>query len=136
MYLIFTKCTSVLQAMASVVTYQMGFWVPNRVWATATYLIPLRENIKEKRMEGTLTEMTDVVTRFKIFVETNRIYRMRMNLMFEQANEFTSKLSDDFASAVKPHHSDTKTTLKKYPSFGSKTCPIRCWIFSVAKTIS
>ena len=26
---------------------QMGFWVPNRVWATAKYLQPLREHLAE-----------------------------------------------------------------------------------------
>ena len=26
---------------------QMGFWVPNRVWATAKFLVPLREGLRE-----------------------------------------------------------------------------------------
>src|SRR5690349_20639008 len=36
---------------------QMGFWVPNRVWATAKFLVPLRHAIAAKKKEGKLAPM-------------------------------------------------------------------------------
>ena len=33
---------------------QMGFWAPNRVWATAKFLIPLREHIERKKKAAQL----------------------------------------------------------------------------------
>ncbi|HZN09292.1 MAG TPA: hypothetical protein VFB65_21030 [Pyrinomonadaceae bacterium] len=52
---------------------QMGFWVPNRVWATAKFLVPLRDYIAAKKQAGTLTPMT-------------RVYRVWVNSMIDQAN--------------------------------------------------
>ena len=28
---------------------QMGFWVPNRIWATAKFLLPLREHLAARK---------------------------------------------------------------------------------------
>ncbi|MEM7247964.1 MAG: phophatidylserine decarboxylase associated domain-containing protein [Acidobacteriota bacterium] len=71
---------------------QMGFWVPNRVWATAKYLTPLRQAIAEKKRKGTLTPMTAEMATFKAWVTSHSVYRMWVSSMIEQANAFVSTL--------------------------------------------
>ncbi len=73
---------------------QMGFWVPNRVWATAHYLIPLREEIAKRKAEGTLKPLTPVMADFKAWVTGHSVYRMWVNSMIEQANEFVCGLDE------------------------------------------
>ncbi len=72
---------------------QMGFWVPNRVWATAEFLVPLRDLIDEKKEAGTLTPLTPVMQDFKTWVTTHSVYRMWVTLMIEQSNAWVSKKS-------------------------------------------
>ena len=67
---------------------QMGFWAPNRVWATAKFLIPLREHIERKKKARVLPPLTPVMADFKTWVTSNSVYRMWVNLMIEQANAF------------------------------------------------
>ena len=67
---------------------QMGFWAPNRVWATAKFLIPLRNHIEKKKKAGQLAPLTPVMADFKTWVTSNSVYRMWVNLMIEQANAF------------------------------------------------
>lgn len=71
---------------------QMGFWVPNRVWATAKYLVPLRDHIKAKKAAGTLKALIPVLQNFKDWVSSNSVYRMWVNSMIEQANAFVLAL--------------------------------------------
>jgi phosphatidylserine decarboxylase len=71
---------------------QMGFWVPNRVWATANYLIPLREHIAAKKKAGTLAPLIPVMEDFKTWVTSNSVYRMWVNSMIEQSNDFVRGL--------------------------------------------
>jgi phosphatidylserine decarboxylase len=70
---------------------QMGFWVPNRLWATAEFLIPLRDHIAEKRNNGTLAPLQPVVRDFKDWVTSHSVYRMWLNSMIEQANAYVAK---------------------------------------------
>jgi len=70
---------------------QMGFWLPNRVWATAKFLIPLRDFIEDKKKAGTLTPLTPVMKDFKTWVTTHSVYRMWVTLMIEQANAWVAK---------------------------------------------
>ncbi|MCB9766010.1 MAG: phosphatidylserine decarboxylase family protein [Alphaproteobacteria bacterium] len=70
---------------------QMGFWVPNRVWATARFLLPLREAIEAKRRAGTLPPLTPVLQDFKNWVTGHSVYRMWVNRMIEQANAFVAR---------------------------------------------
>ena len=65
---------------------QMGFWVPNRVWATAKFLVPLRDHIAAKRNAGTLAPLQPVLQDFKSWVISNSIYRMWITSMLDQAN--------------------------------------------------
>lgn len=73
---------------------QMGFWVPNRVWATAKYLIPLRDHIAEKRRNGTLAPLQPVVQDFKDWVVSHSVYRMWVTSMISQANAFVAGLDE------------------------------------------
>ncbi len=72
---------------------QMGFWVSNRVWATAHFLVPLRKHIAKKKAAGTLTPIIPAVQEFKTWVYENSIYRMWVNVMITQANDFIKSLS-------------------------------------------
>lgn len=71
---------------------QMGFWVPNRVWATATYLVPLRKHIEKKRKAGTLAPLQPVMQDFKNWVTSNSVYRMWVTSMINQANAYVCTL--------------------------------------------
>lgn len=71
---------------------QMGFWVPNRVWATATYLVPLREHIEKKKRDGTLGPLQPAIKGFKDWVTSHSVYRMWLTSMINQANGFVCTL--------------------------------------------
>ncbi|MCL3779920.1 phosphatidylserine decarboxylase family protein [Prolixibacteraceae bacterium JC049] len=73
---------------------QMGFWVPNRVWATAKFLVPLRKSIARKREMGTLAPMLPEILTFKNWVTHNSIYRMWVNSMIEQSNAYIRSLDE------------------------------------------
>lgn len=80
---------------------QMGFWVPNRVWATANYLIPLREHIAAKKQAGTLAPLIPVMEDFKSWVTSNSVYRMWVNAMIEQSNDFVRSLPASTRKQIK-----------------------------------
>ncbi|MDJ0837432.1 MAG: phophatidylserine decarboxylase associated domain-containing protein [Acidobacteriota bacterium] len=86
---------------------QMGFWVPNRLWATAKFLIPLREEIEAKREAGTLQPLTPVMAEFKEWVTTHAVYRMWVNSMIEQANAFVADLNRKTEAGIKYKDGDT-----------------------------
>jgi phosphatidylserine decarboxylase len=86
---------------------QMGFWVPNRVWATAKYLVPLRDYIAEKRKAGTLAPLQPVIQDFKNWVTSNSVYRMWVNSMIEQANAFVRTLDEKTRETIKDSDGDT-----------------------------
>ncbi|KAF6745484.1 Phophatidylserine decarboxylase-domain-containing protein [Ephemerocybe angulata] len=67
---------------------QMGFWVPNRVYATVKYLVPLRQHIETLRAQNALRPVHDTISTFKQFIEANGIYRMLVNRMLDEANAF------------------------------------------------
>ncbi|MEM9555836.1 MAG: phosphatidylserine decarboxylase family protein [Acidobacteriota bacterium] len=71
---------------------QMGFWVPNRAWATAKYLVPLRKEIEAKKQAGTLKPLTPVMREFKEWVTTHSVYRMWVTSMINQANAYVVTL--------------------------------------------
>lgn len=71
---------------------QMGFWVPNRVWATARYLVPLRDEIDARRKAGTLAPMRPEMRRFKAWVTRHSVYRMWVTAMINEANGFVQTL--------------------------------------------
>lgn len=71
---------------------QMGFWVPNRVWATAKFLVPLRDAVAAKKKAGRLTPMRAEIQTFKAWVTTHSVYRMRVTSMIDQANDFIRTL--------------------------------------------
>lgn len=71
---------------------QMGFWVPNRVWATTRFLAPLRREIAERRRAGTLAPQREEIRQFKAWVTRHSVYRMWVNSMIEQANAYVAGL--------------------------------------------
>lgn len=73
---------------------QMGFWVPNRVWATAKFLIPLRDHIAEKRRDGTLAPLQPVIQEFKSWVVSHSVYRMWVESMIDQSNAYVLGLDE------------------------------------------
>ncbi len=80
---------------------QMGFWVPNRVWATAKFLIPLRDHIATKRKAGTLAPLIPEMQEFKAWVTSNSVYRMWLMSMIEQANTYVMGLDEKTRKQIK-----------------------------------
>lgn len=85
---------------------QMGFWVPNRVWATAKFLVPLRNLIAEKKKAGTLTPMRAEIIEFKTWVTHNSVYRMWVNSMIEQSNAYVATLDEATKEQIKDTDGD------------------------------
>jgi phosphatidylserine decarboxylase len=80
---------------------QMGFWAPNRVWATAKYLMPLRAHIAAKKAAGTLAPLQPAMQDFKNWVTDDSIYRMWVNAMIEQSNAFVAGLPEKIRKEIK-----------------------------------
>jgi len=95
---------------------QMGFWVPNRVWATAKFLVPLRDLIAAKKKAGTLTPMRPEIEEFKTWVTRNSVYRMWVNSMIEQANAYVLTLDETTKEQIKDQDGDA-LWIKGYDSF-------------------
>jgi len=85
---------------------QMGFWVPNRVWATAKFLVPLRDFIAAKKKDGTLAPLTPVMKDFKTWVTTHSVYRMWVTSMIDQANAFVLTLDEKTREKIKNKDGD------------------------------
>jgi phosphatidylserine decarboxylase len=86
---------------------QMGFWVPNRVWATAKFLVPLRNYIAAKKKAGKLTPVHPEITTFKTWIEQHSAYRMWMTAMIDQANTFIKSLDDETRKHIRDKDGDT-----------------------------
>lgn len=80
---------------------QMGFWVPNRVWATANFLIPLRDYLAEKKKAGTLTPLIPEMQNFKNWVTSHSVYRMWLLSMIDQANAFVASHGEKIRKKIK-----------------------------------
>lgn len=85
---------------------QMGFWVPNRVWATAKYLIPLRNHIAAKKKAGTLTPTRPEIREFKAWIIGDSVYRMWVTSMINQANDFIKGLDPKTREQIKDADGD------------------------------
>ncbi|MGI2258651.1 phophatidylserine decarboxylase associated domain-containing protein [Shewanella sp. GXUN23E] len=73
---------------------QMGFWLPNRIWATSKFLVPLREHIQSKKLSGALEPLHPEIQKFKSWVTSHSVYRMRVLSMIEEANNFIRNLDE------------------------------------------
>jgi phosphatidylserine decarboxylase len=80
---------------------QMGFWLPNRVWATARFLIPLRDLIDARKKAGTLTPLLPEIHNFKSWVTSHSVYRMWLSSMIEQSNAFIQSLDKETRKEIK-----------------------------------
>ncbi|MDH5181701.1 MAG: phosphatidylserine decarboxylase family protein [Gammaproteobacteria bacterium] len=90
-----------LLTLAEAGPVQMGFWIPNRIWATAKFLIPLRDLIEAKRKAGTLAPLIPAVQDFKNQITANSVYRMWLNLMIEQANCYVAGIDKKTREEIK-----------------------------------
>lgn len=80
---------------------QMGFWVPNRVWATAKYLVPLRKHVERKKKAGELGPLPKAVREFKEWVTGHAVYRMWVVSMIDQANAYVVTLDAQTRTEIK-----------------------------------
>lgn len=71
---------------------QMAFWTPAHNWATAKFLIPLRDHVAKKKAAGTLTPMQPALAAFKQWVTANSVYRMWVNSMIQESNDYINGL--------------------------------------------
>lgn len=94
---------------------QMGFWVPNRVWATAKFLIPLRDHIESKRKKGKLAPLQPVMQDFKDWITANSVYRMWLTSMINQSNAFVRGLDEKTRKEIKAD--GDVLWIKSYDSF-------------------
>lgn len=94
---------------------QMGFWVPNRVWATAKFLVPLRDYVAAKKEAGKLNPMRPEIQEFKAWVTANSVYRMWVNSMIDQANDFVRSLDAKTREVIKDKDGDV-LWIKDYDS--------------------
>lgn len=85
---------------------QMGFWVPNRVWATEKYLAPLRDSVDEKKRAGKLRPMRPELQELQDWVNAHSVYRMWVTSMIEQANAFDEKLDKQTKAAIRYQDGD------------------------------
>ncbi|UTW62843.1 phophatidylserine decarboxylase associated domain-containing protein [bacterium SCSIO 12741] len=77
---------------------QMGFWVPNRIWASAKFMAPLRKHIEKKRAEGTLKDWVPVIAQFQTWLFNTTVfypktqswqtYAYVLQEMIDQSNDF------------------------------------------------
>ena len=95
---------------------QMGFWVPNRVWATSKYLVPLRNEIARKRREGTLPPLGKVVEYFKAWITGHSVYRMWVQSMIDQANAYVVTLDKETKEEIR-HEDGDVVWIKSWDEF-------------------
>lgn len=76
---------------------QMGFWVPNRVWATAKYLAPLCRSIEARRQANELPEWEPVLVDLSAWIASHSVYRMWMTSMIDEVNAFIAANPGDVA---------------------------------------
>lgn len=86
---------------------QMGFWVPNRLYATVKYLVPLRDHVAARKTAGTLNPMSPVVAGFMAWIVRHAVYRMWVESMIDQANAFTRTLDEKTREQIKDSDGDT-----------------------------
>ncbi|MES2002892.1 MAG: phosphatidylserine decarboxylase family protein [Bacteroidota bacterium] len=85
---------------------QMGFWVPNRVWATAKFLVPLRNHIAAQKKAGTLKPLRPEVMELKAWVTGDSVYRMWVTSMINQSNAFVMGLDPKTKKEIKDSDGD------------------------------
>jgi phosphatidylserine decarboxylase len=94
---------------------QMGFWVPNRVWATSKYLVPLRDHVAAKKKGGKLAPLHSAVAELKQWVSSHGVYRMWVESMIDESNEFVRTLDAGTKKNIKDGDGDA-VWIKDYDS--------------------
>ena len=67
---------------------QKGFWVPNRVWVTEEYFIPLRKELIARKSEGRMPALSPAIKDFKNWVDNNHEYRDKLKGMLKEVGHF------------------------------------------------
>ncbi len=65
------------------------------MWATAKFLVPLRDAVAAKKEAGTLAPMRPEIRDFKNWVTRNSVYRRWVTSMIEEANAVVGRLSEE-----------------------------------------
>jgi len=94
---------------------QMGFWVPNRAWATSKYLVPLRNHVAAKKRSGALAPLHPAVAELKQWVGARGVYRMWVESMIDEANVFVHTLDAGTKEGIKDSDGDA-VWIKDYDS--------------------
>lgn len=68
---------------------QVGFWVPNKRWATSRYIKPLHAYVLSKKKSKSLYPVSPAIRIFKRFIESNSVIRMLVTSMITQSNLYS-----------------------------------------------
>ncbi|AMO54825.1 phosphatidylserine decarboxylase family protein [Endozoicomonas montiporae] len=80
---------------------QMGFWVPNKEWATAKYLVPLRDSIAQKKANNQLPPLQPEVAEFKDWITSHSVYRMWLTSMIDDSNAYVRSLDSSTKQKIR-----------------------------------
>lgn len=80
---------------------RMGFWVPNRLRATAKFLLPLRDSIAARKEAGTLAPLQPEMQGLKGWVTSHSVYRMWVTSRIDQAYAFVASLDEATRKEIK-----------------------------------
>ncbi|MGD8777658.1 MAG: phophatidylserine decarboxylase associated domain-containing protein [Ignavibacteria bacterium] len=79
---------------------QKGFWVPNRVWVTTEYFIPLRKELIKRRREGLLPALSPVMEEFKNWVDNNPVYKEKLTAMLIEVGLFIKTTNPEIIKEI------------------------------------
>ena len=72
---------------------QKGFWVPNRVWVTEEYFIPLRKELIARKRENRLPALSQAIVEFKNWVGSNPEYKFKLEAMLVEVGFFIKTIN-------------------------------------------
>lgn len=79
---------------------QKGFWVPNRVWATVEYFVPLRKEMIRRKKEKLLPPMCDAMKDFIKWVDNNKHYKTELEDMLLEVGKFIRDKSPEVLEEI------------------------------------
>lgn len=85
---------------------QKGFWVSNKEWATAQYLVPLRDSLAQKKANHRLPPLRPEVAEFKQWVTSHSVYRMWLTSMIDESNAYVMSLNEATKDKIKSKDGD------------------------------
>lgn len=79
---------------------QKGFWVPNKVWVTAQYFVPLRKEMIRRKKENSLPAMCEAMKDFIQWVDDNKEYKNALEAMLIEVGEFIRDTSPEVLEEI------------------------------------